>query len=192
LNQPENEPTPIEELAAAAREGYGALIGVGVFCLVEYLFGIALISLAAVMLFGWMGGIARDVAWCGGALLAAVGIPFGIVRLHFLGRRGTPPPATDQDKGTPLRLVPSILVMGIVGLFIGACLGLFLLVILISVAASPFGPTSWRQGVSVGFLALSWGHPLAWQFFGYSVGLGVVIGLALGCILGPLGKVRRW
>jgi hypothetical protein len=179
--------TPIEDLRQAWGEGWGELAGLGVFYLVWYIFGIALFSLAAVLTCGWLGEIARQVAWCGGALLAAITMPLGWVSIGAFSRPYKRPP---EEPGPAYGVGASILVMGIVGIIFGAILTMYIAVIWCSLALSPFAPESWRDTISLGIFTLSGKPRLAWVFLGIWGGF-VLLCLLLGCILGPLGKVRR-
>jgi hypothetical protein len=203
--------TPIEDLRQAWREGWGELAGLGVFYLAWYIFGIAIFSVVAVLTFGWLGQGAlflwsfffpnnpavlsfgwlgeavRQVAWCGGALLAAVTMPLGWVRIGAFSR---PYKRSLAPEGPPYGVLASILVMGIVGVICGALLMAYLGFVWCSLALSPFAPDSWRLTVSPGIFMLSGNYPLPYVFLGIWGGF-VLLCLLLGCILGPLGKVRR-
>jgi hypothetical protein len=185
-----NEPTPLDDLALAARRSSLELALLGLVYLVGYLFGIALLSLVAVMAFGWLGDTVRDLAWCGGALLALVGLPLGWVRFGWI-KRGDPPSESENDGGKVVGLAGSILIMSLVGLFFGIVMAIFAAVLWLSWAVSPFAPASWRQGVALGIFSLSAHHPLLWQLLGGIVAAFVLLGLILGVILGLLGQVKR-
>jgi hypothetical protein len=191
MSDSRNEPTPLDDLALAARRSFPELAVVSVIYLVGYVFGIALLSLVAVMAFGWLGETIRDIAWCGGALLALVGLPVGWVRFGWV-KRGDPPSESENDRGKVVGLPGSILIMGLIGLFFGVVMALFAAVVWLSWAVSPFAPASWREGVALGIFSVSAHHPLLWQLLGGIVAGFVILGLILGVVLGLLGQVKRY
>src|SRR5687767_7494325 len=87
------ELTPAQEFAEATRRGVPPVVW-ALFFLCEYVLSIALLGLVAVVLIGWYSETAHKWAWFGGATLAAVGVPFGLVRIQFYkpdGGKGMPP-----------------------------------------------------------------------------------------------------
>jgi len=184
----------------------------------EYLFVVLMAGLIAALVVGFLDHQIRQWCWLATVLFMAIGIPLGIVRpgppdstghyqdtsaptqpftvclgwqtMFYVGGR---PSRTGCIEPKAVGILQSGLILTIVGLALGAGVGFAIILVLASLALSPFTPDSWRQSLDVGFLGISTESLLPWIIIGVSMAAGSLIGMLSGVVLSLCGRVwKTW
>jgi len=185
---------------------------------VEYFFVVLLAGLIAALVVGFLDHQVRQWCWLAMVLFMALAIPLGIVRpgppdskghyqdmsdptqpfticlgwqtMFYVGGR---PSRTGGIEPKAVGMLQSGFILTIAGLVIGAGVGFAIILVLASLALSPFTPDSWRASMQVDFLGISTESLLPWIIIGISMAVSLIIGMLSGVVLSLCGRVwKTW
>jgi hypothetical protein len=151
----------------------------------------------------------RPYAWIAGAVISAVGIPLGWVKISYFDRaaKGTisvAAPSNADQKSTEVRgFWPCIGFFALAGFILGVTFAGLLVMSWFSIAASPFAPAGWSQ--SIHHDAREFGHsiadnsgrgwtsqnPIAVQLLWMPVATLTTLGLAIGIVAGVRDTIHN-
>ena len=146
----------------------------------------------------WTPRRVQNIAWLAGALIVAVGVPLGWIRISMEGfRRGknsapdasaSPPPVTPGPYDRTLAYtVRAALFMGMVSIIAGLIVGGTLAIVWLSISMGPLAPAEWVKSIRMGGLGVSTSNPIPFVlWFGVTAALGV-LGFLFGLVAAPRG-----
>jgi hypothetical protein len=146
----------------------------------------------------WTPRRVQDVAWIAGALIMAIGLPLGWVRISTdRFRTGTnpaadapaaaPPAAPSPPDRTLAYTLRAALFMGMVGTIAGLIAGGTLAIVWLSISMGPLAPAEWMKSIRVAGGGVSTSNPIPFALWFGTAGALAVLGFLFGLVAAPRG-----